>query len=357
MVKLIDLQIIFAGVALLNFLTAPRLRNAKNQKHNIFVSVLVPARNEETRIPALLQSLEKNSHGNTEYLFYDDHSTDGTRAILEEWCHGKNARVIKGSALPSGWLGKNYACFELSKEAQGNILIFIDADVVLSANAIAKTVSRIEQKNLQFLSVFPGQITKSFGELLLVPLMDLLLLSFLPLLFVRITRVRSFLAANGQFMAFRSDAYEQIGTHSAVRHAVVEDMALASIVRQKRMRMETMLGAGEVSCRMYNNLSDAWKGFQKNLFPGFKSLFRFLPLVSVMLIIFLFPLVACLITGNWLYVGIIALHRLLVSASNGGDLRSLWLHPIALAAFAVASFQSWQNSRKGNIQWKDRNVF
>src|SRR5690606_20443965 len=113
-----------------------------------------------------------------------------------------NLEYIPGEELPAGWTGKNWACYQLAARAKGKYLLFLDADVAVSPDAIQSAVFEFEGKNVQMLSVFPTQKIKSPGEWLIVPLMDWLILTFLPLLRVYKSARPSISAANGQFILF-----------------------------------------------------------------------------------------------------------------------------------------------------------
>ena len=137
--------------------------------------------------------------------------------------------------------GKNWACHQLSQKAKGKYLLFIDADVELAPNAISSTAKIMAETKTKMLSVFPTQRIKSFGEWLIVPLMNWLLLAFLPLRQVYASRNNSFIAANGQFILWDRETYFSIGGHQQVANAVVEDMELARKAKQKN-KIITLLG-------------------------------------------------------------------------------------------------------------------
>lgn len=194
-------------VSLVNLLLNPRLRTG-NTNHHPLISILIPARNEESNLPVLMDSLLRQSYERYEVLIYDDESTDRTWEIIESYAE-KDPRIsgIKGSALPPGWLGKNHACHQLSLKAAGAYFLFLDADLCLHDDALTKAVFTIGHYHLDLLSVFPSQRMTSWGEKLTVPLMNWILLSMLPLVLVRKSKRNSLAAANGQFMMFPASSY------------------------------------------------------------------------------------------------------------------------------------------------------
>src|SRR5690606_4280868 len=102
------------------------------------VSVLIPARNEATVIGESVQLLSAQEYPQREIIVLDDNSEDGTGRIVQQ--AAGDVRVLSGSPLPAGWMGKNWACEQLARHAQGDILLFTDADVRWQPGALAAVV-------------------------------------------------------------------------------------------------------------------------------------------------------------------------------------------------------------------------
>ena len=291
----IDLLIIslsiFSVISIYNLFTAPILAKCTPQvSDQKLVSVLIPARNEEKNIAKCIEGMINQDYPNKEIIILDDNSTDKTFEIASS-IHSDNLNIIKGKELPSDWLGKNWACNQLSSVPKGDYLLFIDADVDLKPSAISSAVYEMNTSNATLISIFPTQIIKSFGEYLIVPLMNWLLLSFLPLRFVYSSSNKSFIAANGQFMLWKKDDYKRLGGHNKVKNKVVEDMEIARLVKLNLLKVKTMLGGELVLCRMYNSLSESYNGFQKNFYAGFSiNPILFLIIISFLLVVFLSPI-------------------------------------------------------------------
>jgi chlorobactene glucosyltransferase len=197
--------------------TAPELKNiSKHSDDQKLVSVLIPARNEEKNIEKCIKGVLSQDYQNKEIIVLDDCSTDKTYQIAFAFSD-KNIKVITGAPLPQNWLGKNWACNQLAQEANGEYLLFIDADVELKPEVISSAVFELEKSNAALISIFPTQIIKSFGEHFIVPLMNWLLLTFLPLKLVYASSSKSFVAANGQFMLWRKSDYFKLGKHQVVK--------------------------------------------------------------------------------------------------------------------------------------------
>ena len=214
---------------------------------------MIPARNEEDNITELLHSIIQQSYSNYELFVLDDQSEDQTTGVVEA-LSTKNRKInlISGKPLPEGWLGKNWACFQLAQHARGEVLLFLDADVRLSPNALEAALYQMQKNNVVMLSCFPTQKIDSLGEWLIVPLMNWLLLSLLPLKAVVSLPYKSLTAVNGQFILCDKRAYNAIGGHKAVFDQVVEDMEIARKLKVGGYRIMTALGHDAITCRMYS---------------------------------------------------------------------------------------------------------
>jgi chlorobactene glucosyltransferase len=224
---------LMALVSILNALAFPRLDARAAESEPPFVSILVPARDEAPRVARTVGLLLAQAYPRFELLLLDDASTDDTADRALEAAQGApRFRLLRGQPLPAGWIGKNWACQQLSEAARGDLLLFTDADVSRSPQALAAIAAQLSRSRADLLAVFPTQRTGSLAERLVVPLMALAVLGYLPVWAVHFISWPVFSAANGQCLAFRRAAYERIGGHAAVHSVIVEDMALAGAIKR-----------------------------------------------------------------------------------------------------------------------------
>jgi len=259
------------------------------------VSVLVPARNEERRIRDCLSSLMAQRPPVREILLLDDRSVDATAQIARELGfregRGNRLRLIPGRDLPEGWIGKNWACHQLSEEAhpESGHLLFTDADTVHSPDCLRAALGHARDTEASLLSLWPHQVTGTWSEKLVIPLGYLLFMAFQPFALLallqkrperaakwRLTRAKlaSMGAANGQFLLFRRGCYRAIGGHGALRGHLVEDIAFGRRVAARTgegMRLVNAEGRDLLRCRMYGGFRELWEGFSKNLRPVFEE--------------------------------------------------------------------------------------
>lgn len=253
---------------LINFIFRQAIAKTEIQNNDL-ISVLIPARNEENNIACLLDALQKFNN-NIEILVCNDHSTDNTEEIISRYqTTDQRIRLIESEVLPKGWLGKNHACYQLAKQASGKYLLFVDADVVISGNIIADAVSYAKKHKLGLLSVFPKQVLLTIGEKKSVPLMNYILLTLLPLVFVRFSPFKSHTAANGQFILFESKTYFELEPHKQFKNSAVEDISISKFYKRQKIKIACLIGEERIQCRMYNSYKDALNGFSKNIFMFF----------------------------------------------------------------------------------------
>lgn len=344
------------------------------------VSVLVPARNEALRIGPCAESLKAQEYPDFEVLVLDDNSEDATSEILrgvgyrEE--EGGRLRLLKGDPLPAGWTGKAWACHQLAQEATGDYLLFTDADTTHHPGTLQAAVAQAQQTRADLLTIWPCQITETWSEKLVIPLLFLLAIGIYPFVFfdwlqnsprlaARFPRsfLRSLGAANGQFMFFKKAAYFQIGGHQKVRAHLVEDVALGREISARMcegMRLITSDGTEFVSCRMYHCFAEVWEGFTKNLRAVFEGSLWFFLLTGVILFAcyFLpFVLIALPLAGHGLIavqIAVIYLLRVILTIRFRTSWFGCLFHPVAHLLALMIGLNSWRKSAGSGVSWKGR---
>ena len=358
---IISFLFITTVIVMFNYFSAPVFKKfLQNAEKDDFISILIPARNEENNIGNCLRKVLLQDYNNFEIVVLDDQSDDRTLEILTSFEKETNKiKVVRGKQLPDDFTGKNWACHQLSEKAEGDYLLFIDADVILETDAVSRSLAEMKKYKLQMLSVFPTQIIKSFGETLIVPLMNWLLLTFLPLKFVYTFKSKSFSAANGQFIIFENNAYRKSGGHSSLRTEIVEDMEFARKLKTMDYKVKTYLGGSLVSCRMYSDFKSAFTGFSKNFFPGFKiSAVSFIIILILFQICYLLPII--MIFFNYLFAAtfiMILLQRILISIISGQYiLVNTFLHPVQMMMALFVGLNSIRVTFSKNRIWKGRRL-
>ena len=236
------------------------------------VSVIVPARNEERNILACVSSLLCQDYPSFEVIAVNDHSEDRTVKILSALQEGHpRLSMLDCVALPAGWTGKNWACHEGYRQAQGELILFTDADTQHAPHFLRKAVAAILHEQADLLTVIPRFATISLAEKAIMPLLIWLAYCVFPLALMNRNRLRIVSYSNGAFLMFRRDAYQKIGGHAAIRDNVIDDLTLGRRIRQAGMRCVALNGAAALQCRMYTGMQEIYSGFAKNLFRLFSN--------------------------------------------------------------------------------------
>jgi len=350
----LGLRFLVVTVNFLFHLGVPKNEADLDQK----ISILIPARNEEANIGRILDCLLNQDYLNYEVWVCDDHSTDRTAKILEDFCQlHTRFKWFKGEKLPPGWTGKNFACFQLARKAKGEILLFLDADMEIHGNILSNKMDYMNKRRLKLLSVFPKQLMLSSGERATVPVMNWILLSLLPLPLVIFGLRSSFSAANGQFMMFRADIYHKLQAHSLVRASAVEDIEIMQHYKKKRYRCATHLGDSRVQCRMYSSYRAAISGFSKNVLHFFLGnlywAFFYIIFTSFgLLFLALWSLPQFLIA-----LSLALLSRVLISLmSHQKVLNNLLWTPVQHVSFLWMVKMALEQKFRGSMFWKGREI-
>jgi chlorobactene glucosyltransferase len=238
-----------------------------------FISVLVPARNEARHIQPILRSLVAQDYPNFEVVVLDDCSTDGTGELARAFAaEHPNIRILTGTPLEPGWIGKPNACRQLAEAARGRWLLFTDADTVFGPRALSCSLKLCGARRLDLLTGLPAMEVVGFWERISVPFLAISGLGLLSLPLIANPRAPWWFAAgSGAFLFFRREAYETIGGHHVVRSRIVEDITLVRYTKRAGYRVALVDVSEYVRCRMYRSLREVWEGFTKNFresFPG-----------------------------------------------------------------------------------------
>ncbi len=345
-------------VTLFNFISNPKLTSSPREYDDL-VSILIPARDEEKNILSLLQSIRDQDYHNYEVVILDDHSSDRTLELCEDFCSSdKRFRIVSGNPLPKEWLGKNFACHQLAQESKGKFLMFLDADEIIADGLINNTVHRMRFYKLDLLSLFTNQVMITWGERMVVPLMHFILLNLLPLRLVRLSKSPAFSAASGQFMLFNAANYKENQWHEQVRNKVVEDIEIMRSLKALGYRGEALLANGYIFCRMYTGFTTAFQGFSKNLLAGFNN--NIVGLFFYLLLVILGPLViAYILSAELLFfaLSLIILSRVMISLMSGQNIwYNIILHPVQLVSMLLIAVISVKKYFTKTIVWKGRPI-
>jgi len=324
------------------------------------VSVVIPARNKEASLPACLESLVTQTGVRFEIIVVDDGSSDRTREIAQSFFI---VRVVDPEPLPPGWSGKNNAVVAGAKRAEGEWLLFTDADTVHGPGSLARALAEAKLQNAALLSYSPEQEIRGFWEKAVMPVIFAeLAATFRP---SEVSDPESpVAAANGQYILVSRESYDAVGGHAAVATSLLEDVALARAVKASGRKIFFRYGGDAVRTRMYRSFAQLREGWTKNLVLLFRS-----PVRLAVLRLTEFVLIAggAAITiaagsrGKWIPAAVAAI---LTVVPGAGLLRRIrrahfsWdancLALIGLPLFSYLLLRSRRAYRKGTVSWKGR---
>lgn len=331
------------------------------------VSILIPARNEAAIIAGTVRAALASTDVELEVCVGDDHSTDGTAAIVQALASvDARGRLVSIPPLPEGWTGKNHACARLAEAARGDFLLFIDADVALAPETAAALAAHARASGAALVSGVPRQRIGSFGEALTVPMIGFLLVGYLPVPMMRASLRPSLGAACGQLVLVARTAYEAVGGHGAIRGRIHDGVFLPRFLRAAGYPTDLVAGRDLATCRMYANLDQAWAGFSKNAHEGMATA-RALPLWTLLLFgghvmpvlllsLGLLGIGSPVATGlSAAALGLSLATRAAITQGSGEPAWTIPLHPIAvLVALAIQWNVLLRPRRSGAAVWKGR---
>ncbi|MBX7165205.1 MAG: glycosyltransferase [Pirellulales bacterium] len=233
------------------------------------VSVLIPARNEEPSIGAAVESALASRGVVLEVIVLDDHSTDRTAEIVDHIAaRDSRVRCVSAPPLPDGWCGKQHACSRLAELAAHDWFVFVDADVRLAPDGLARAVAFVERQGVGLASGIPRQETGTALERLVLPLIHFLLLGYLPLWRMRRSRHPAYAAGCGQLFVTDRVSYRRAGGHAAIRASLHDGITLPRAYRSAGLGTDLFDATPLATCRMYRSAAQVWSGLAKNATEG-----------------------------------------------------------------------------------------
>lgn len=355
----------------LSFRNPPKSENGEEE-----ISILIPARNEEANIESAVRSALATENATIEVVVLDDHSSDGTADIVKKLAtEDPRVRLEFAPELPENWCGKQHACARLAEHAHYDLMLFLDADVTMSPEAPSRLAAFLRKQEAGLVSAFPHQETKTFLEKLLIPLIEFILLGYLPIQMGRWSKMAGFGAGCGQVFLAEKSAYEAAGGHGAIKASLHDGVKLPRAFRKAGFHSDICAGNQIFSCRMYRNAGEVWNGLLKNAHEGIASPAMIVPFTvfliggSILPLIFFFMSPSFMAAfwaegmrnspmwlinvGAWLAI----VPRTLNMLRFNQGLVGLLFHPLAIVLFLVIQWQAFFRTLIGlKPSWKGRSV-
>jgi glycosyltransferase involved in cell wall biosynthesis len=234
------------------------------------VSVLVPARNEESRIVReALRSIARQDYPNLEVIAVDDRSTDRTLALLEEVAREEpRVRGVRGGPLPAGWLGKPWALEQAKRVASGTWILATDADILFAPEAVRSAMTVAFRGRYDAVTLVPDVSgSPSFWVRAVMPVAAWMIAVVFPP--EKTNDPASSVALGcGAFLLMRREAHDAAGGYDAIKAEVADDVATARALKAAGRRLRLENGVDLLHTPMYGSFRELWDGFSKNAFSG-----------------------------------------------------------------------------------------
>lgn len=336
-----------------------------------WVSIILPARDEEQNIEACLRSLLAQDYDNFDVIVVDDGSTDATPQILAELAETfPRLRVVRIDDLPSGWAGKPHALHtgtRVARASPGDWLLFTDADTRHAEAALRSAVLRALQEGVDLFTIGTAQELPDFWNRVLMPIAYMGISAQYPPAWVNWPQCPVAIA-NGQFLLIRREMYERVGGYDTdeLRGTVVDDLALARVVKRSGGKLRLVDGRRLVSVQMYRSLREHIDGWGKNATLGSRGGVWLFPLFLVGLpAVTIWPFVSLalgllsrkreLVAAGAIPVTTALAYRAYVDRQLGIPGRYGWTHPLGGAIFTFIILRSfWRRLRGATVPWRGR---
>ena len=321
------------------------------------VSVLIPARNEAANIGEAARAVLASQGVSLELVVMDDGSTDATPAILAG-IHDPRLRVAGGGVLPAGWSGKQHACAALARLARHDLMVFVDADVRLAPDALSRMAGYMAGHEVGLASGFPRQVTRSWSEVLLLPLIHFLLLGYLPLAQADRSASPGFGAGCGQLFIARRAAYEVAGGHAAIRASLHDGLTLPRAFRRAGFMTGLFDASRFATCRMYADSAQVWEGLTKNATEGMAKPATLPVWTTILAGGAVLPIILLMVAPSWqaALACILSLAtRLILAWRFQQPVVSALLHPVGVAALLALQWAALLRAASGRpATWRGR---
>jgi chlorobactene glucosyltransferase len=341
------------------------------------VSILVPARNEAARVLAQsVCSMLAQDYASFEVIAVDDRSTDKTLELLEDMARSDSRlKVIRGSALPAGWIGKPWALEQAKRASRGEWLLATDADVIFHPAVLSEAMKMAEAESYDALTLAPDVSTNSFWAKLVMPVAGWMIMMVYPVW--RVNNPRSEVALGvGGFFLMRRGAHDRVGGYEAIRADVTDDLNTARLLKRAGFRLHLAAAPTLLRTPMYANLKELFEGFGKNAFVGSGSsvaraalsgtidlVFTVAPLVTALIafaiIVIKGPgdLLPLALAASAAYVSLVAAFAPVYKETRT-PIRYTLLAFLAHAVMVMILFHStWRMMTGRGVVWKSRSLY
>ena len=341
----------------------PRLPDLRLPEHDRLpaglpsITIIVPARNESGAIRACLESLIAQDYAPLQIIAVNDRSTDATGTEMDSLVSPR-LRVLHITELPAEWLGKTHAMASAAALAETDFLLFTDADILFSPDAIRRALANAVETNADHLVLAPTTIIKRWDEAAVISFFQVFSLwAARPWKVADPKALRDAIGV-GAFNLVRTSAYRQVGGFEALRMEIVEDLGLARRIKLTGLAQRFVYGRDMVSLHWAAGMNGIADVMTKNVFAVFRYRIAMVAVGCVWLAVFcILPFFAVWSTPFTLpaalVIGALAAGYIMVGRHSGLNAWNVLFAPFGAAFFIVVLLRSMVITlRQGGVVWR-----
>jgi glycosyltransferase involved in cell wall biosynthesis len=337
--------------------------NRKPATGNPRVSIIVPARNEEEHIEQTLTQLLQLDYPDYDVVAVNDRSTDRTGEVMDRVASTPKGhqllRVIHVSQLPPNWLGKAHAMWTGANQANGEWLLFTDADVLFRPDTLTRTLAYAAAERADHVVLFPDFVMYGPGERMMIAFFQTLFLFGHRPWKVADPKTKDFMGV-GAFNLIRRQVYQAVGTYEALRFEVLDDMKLGKVVKTGGYRQRNVFGRGLLSIRWAKSAMGVVENLTKNMFAVLSyQWWRSLASTFGLIFLNILPFAGVLLAHGWARapyaVALASLFGIYVGMSRMSDIPAYYfvLHPVSSVLFVYIMLRSMVLTLgRGGVVWR-----
>ena len=323
------------------------------------ITVLIPARNEAEVIGEALHALLEQDK-NLKIILINDQSSDDTISVAKQ-TGLENLKIIDGQPLPDGWSGKLWALTQGQIQVKTPYILLLDADIKLKPGTAASLLKKMEEEQIDLVSLMAFLRMQNFWEKLLMPAF----IYFFKLLYpfhLSNSSKSSVAAAAGGCILIKRSALDSIGGFETLKNELIDDCALAQKIKNNGGKTWIGLTHSAISLRHYKNLYAIWDMVARTAFIQLRYSIVLLFLCTLLMVItFLFPILALFSPVIWSKV--IAMTTLIIMfftylpTLKYYSLDYLWgfcLPMIGLMYLLMTWSSAYRHIFSSGSNWKDR---
>ena len=355
-------------VSISNFFCLKKVKSNSITFQEPKISILIPCRNEEDNVENVINSMVNQSYENIEVILLDDSSSDNTAQIISKF--SKKFSIIKyvtGLQLKKGWIGKNWACHQLTKIATGDYFLFCDADVIYDKDLVRDSIANLKKNDYKFLTLFPGRKSDSITDKFIWSFAGWAINAWLPFIITFKTNISLLAAGFGQFLLIDKETYFKIGGHKSFKNTQLDDFELSRLVQQSGDKWSVAIASNRVITKGYSTFTESINGHGRSIMPVFHNngiiMFLFWCIISNTIFFPIFLSINSVINSDYSNLNsflsfcnifFIFISWILTSFKTKVNIIPCLIYPLTTFLILFVAIHSLYKTKKRIIFWKDR---